>query len=65
MHTPRPTNSCLVITSPKKRKAIIAAKIGEVLLRKANFDNEINLIAILKIKKVRVPDIALMITNLH
>ena len=65
MHTPNPTNSYFVITSPKNKNAMIAANIGDVLLIKASLESDINLTAMLKIKKVIVPVIALMITNLH
>ena len=58
-------NSDRAIASPKKRKAMIVAKIGEVLLRKATFDREINFTAVLKMKKVIVPDIARTITSFH
>lgn len=57
--------SVLAIDSPKNRNAIIVAKIGEVLLRKATFESEINLTAVLKMKKVMVPVIERMITSLH
>ena len=65
MHTPIPTHSALVITSPKKRKAMIAANIGEVFYRKASLESEISLTAELNRKKVIVPDTALIITNFH
>jgi len=58
-------NSCLLMLSPRKRKARIVAKRGEVLFRNASFDNEISLTAVLKMKKVIVPVIDLMITSFH
>lgn len=58
-------SSYLVTISPKKRKAIIAAKIGDVLLMKASFDKDMSFTATLKIKNVIVPVIALIITSLH
>lgn len=63
--TPKLINSGLVIASPRKRKAMIAAQIGEVLLRNATFDKDINLTAILKTKNVIVPEIALMMIIFH
>ena len=65
MHTPKHISSYFVTTSPRNKKAIIAAKIGDVLLRKASLDKEISFIATLKIKNVIVPEIALIITSLH
>lgn len=53
------------MTSPRKRKAIIVAKIGDVLLRNATLDSEISFTAVLNTKKVIVPDIALIITIFH
>jgi hypothetical protein len=50
-----------VTASPKNKKAIIAAKIGDVLLRKASFDIDINLTAKLNMKNVIVPVIDLII----
>lgn len=64
-HTPILINSYLVTTSPKKRKAIRAANIGEVFYRNDNFDKDINFTAVLKRKNVIVPEIALIITNFH
>ena len=58
-------NSALAIGSPRNRKAIIVANIGEVLFRNATLDREINFTAILNTKKVIVPDIDLIITSLH
>ncbi len=58
-------SSCLVITSPKNKKAIRAAKIGEEFCINANFDNEIILTAALNKKNVIVPDIARIITSFH
>jgi hypothetical protein len=58
-------NSALAIGSPRNRKAIIVANIGEVLFRNATFDSEINLTAMLNTKKVIVSDIDLIITSLH
>lgn len=57
--------SCFEILSPKKRNAIMVAKRGEVLFRKASLDREISFTATLKIKKVMVPVIDLMMTNFH
>ena len=51
--------------SPRNKKAIIVANIGDVLFRNATFDKEISFTAMLKTKKVIVPDIDLMITSLH
>jgi hypothetical protein len=65
MHMDRLTSSGFVIDSPIKRKAIIVANSGEVLFRKATFDNDISLTAILKTKKVIVPEHALIHTSLH
>jgi hypothetical protein len=59
------TNSALAIGSPRNKKAIIVANIGDVLFRNATFDKEISFTAMLKTKKVIVPDIDLMITSLH
>ena len=61
----RLTSSCLVTISPKNKNAIIAAKIGEVLFRKATLDNEIILTATLNMKKVIVPEIARTMTKRH
>lgn len=58
-------NSCFDILSPKNKKAIIVAKRGEVLLRKANLDRDISFTAVLNIKNVIVPVIDLIITNFH
>lgn len=58
-------NSGLEIGSPKKRNAIIVANNGEVLFKKATFDSEINLTAMLNTKKVMVPEHALTITSFH
>lgn len=65
MQTPKLTSSYLQITSPKNKKAIIAANMGEVLFKNDTFESEISLIAMLNIKKVIVPEIALIITSLH
>ena len=65
IHIDRLINSDRAIASPKKRKAIIVAKIGDVLFRKATFDSEMSFTAVLKMKKVIVPDIALTITSFH
>lgn len=65
MHIDKLMSSCLLILSPKKRKAMIVAKIGEVLLRNASFDREINLTAVLNTKKVMVPVTDLIITSFH
>jgi hypothetical protein len=59
------TNSALAMGSPRNKKAIIVANIGDVLFRNATFDKEISFTAMLKTKKVIVPDIDLMITSLH
>ena len=58
-------SSGLVIASPKKRKAIIVAKRGDVLFKKATFDKEISFTAILNTKKVIVPEQARTMTNFH
>lgn len=58
-------NSYLVIISPKNKKAMIAAKIGEVFYKKASLEREMSLTAELKRKKVMVPDIALIMTSFH
>lgn len=63
--TPIPINSYLVTTSPKNKKAIKDAKIGEVFCKNDSFDNDINFTAVLKRKNVIVPEIALIITNFH
>ena len=60
---PRLIISCLETASPKKRKAKITAKIGEVLLRKASLERETSFTARLKTKNVIVPKIALIITS--
>jgi len=60
-HTPKLINCSLVTASPKNKKAIIAAKIGDVLLRKASLDIDINLTAKLNMKNVIVPVIDLII----
>ena len=65
MHIDRDSTSLLVIDSPKNKNAIIVAKIGEVLLRKATFDKLISFTAVLKMKKVIVPVIARIITRRH
>jgi hypothetical protein len=65
MHRLRLISSYLDIASPKNRNAIMVAKIGEVLLRKATFEREIIFMAILKTKKVMVPKIDLIITRRH
>lgn len=65
MQIDRLISSAFAIGSPRKRKAIIVAKIGEVLLRNATFDREISLTAILNTKNVIVPEMDLIITNLH
>ena len=59
------TNSALAMGSPRNKKAIIVANIGDVLFRNATFDKEISFTAMLKTKKVIVPDIDLIITSLH
>ena len=51
--------------SPKNKKAITVAKMGEVLFKKATFDSEISLIAVLKTKNVIVPDIARISISFH
>lgn len=63
--TPIPINSYFVTTSPKNKKAIREAKIGEVFCKNDNFDNDISFTAVLKRKNVMVPEIALIITNFH
>jgi hypothetical protein len=65
MQTPILMSSDLVITSPKNKKAIRAAQIGDVLLRNATFDKDINLTARLNTKNVIVPEIPLMIITFH
>ena len=65
MQTDRLTSSYLDTASPKKRKAISVANKGDVLFRKASFESDISLTAVLKTKKVIVPEIALMITSRH
>ena len=55
----------MVSASPRNKNAIIVANIGLVLLRKANFDSDIILTAMLKTKKVIVPVIDLIITSFH
>jgi len=65
MQMDRLTNSAFAMGSPRNKKAIIVANIGDVLFRNATFDKEISFTAILKTKKVIVPDIDLMITSLH
>lgn len=65
MHTPMLTNSYLDIISPRNKKAMEAAKMGEVFWMKASLDKEINLTAALNRKKVRVPVMDLIITNFH
>ena len=65
MQIERLTSSALAMGSPKKRKAISVAKRGDVLFKKATFERDISLTAILNTKKVIVPDIDLMITSLH
>lgn len=64
-HIERLPSSCLLILSPKKRKAIMVAKIGDVLFKNASFDNEISLTAVLKMKKVIVPVTDLIMTSFH
>jgi hypothetical protein len=59
------TSSCFVIDSPRNKKAIIVANRGDVLFRNATFESEINFIAMLKTKKVIVPEKALTRTNFH
>ena len=56
-------NYDFVIASPKNENAMIAANIGEVLFRNANFESDIILTARLKMKKVIVPvtDLIMMI----
>jgi len=58
-------SSYFVINSPRKRKAMRVAKIGEVFWRKASLESEISLTAELNTKKVTVPEIALIITSSH
>lgn len=65
MQKPIPISSDFVISSPRNKKAIMVAKIGEVLLMKESLDKDINCTATLKMKNVIVPVIALIITNLH
>ncbi len=57
--------SYLAKVSPRKRKAIIVAKIGEVLPRNATFESEISLTAALKMKNVIVPDTDRTMTSFH
>ena len=65
MHIDKLISSALAIGSPRNRKAMIVANIGEVLFRNATFDREINFTAMLNTKKVIVPEIDLIITSLH
>ena len=65
MQIDRLTISAFAIGSPKNKKAIIVAKIGEVLFKNATFDSDISLTAILNTKNVIVPEIDLTITSLH
>ena len=65
IHIERLISSYLEILSPKKRNAIIVAKRGLVLLRKASLERDMSLTAVLKMKNVIVPVIDLIITNFH
>ena len=53
------------MASPRNRNAIMVAKIGEVLFKNATFERDISFTAMLNIKKVIVPEIALIMTSLH
>lgn len=65
MQTPILANSYFDISSPKNKKAIIVAKMGEVFEMKASFEREMSLTAELNRKNVIVPEMALIITNFH
>ena len=65
IQTPMLVISYFVIISPRNRKAMMVANIGEVFDRKASFEREMSLTAELNRKNVMVPDIALMMTSFH
>jgi hypothetical protein len=65
MQTPILASSYFDINSPKNKKAIMVAKIGDVFEMNASLDREISLTAALNRKNVIVPEIALIITNFH
>ena len=58
-------SSALDIASPKNIKAIIAAKIGETLPKKATLERDMSFTLTLKMKKVIVPEIDLIAIIFH
>ena len=65
IHIERLRSSVLAKASPKKRKAIKVANKGEVLFKNANLESDISLIAILNMKNVNVPVMALIMISFH